>query len=130
MVLIQDYHFALLPRIMKQRRPDARVAIFWHIPWPNPEAFSICPWQQELLDGLIGADLIGFHIQAHCNNFLSTVDRVLEAQVDWEHFAVKRKEHWSSVLPFPISVEFLETARTTEKRHAAEERGALIADWV
>ena len=43
---------------------------FWHIPWPNPEAFGICPWQRELLDGLLGADLIGFHIQAHCNNFL------------------------------------------------------------
>ena len=84
-VLIQDYHFALLPRMMKERMPHARVAIFWHIPWPNPEAFSICPWQEELLDGLLGADLIGFHVQAHCNNFLSTVDHVLEAQVDWEH---------------------------------------------
>ena len=127
-VLIQDYHFALLPRMMKERMPHARVAIFWHIPWPNPEAFSICPWQEELLDGLLGADLIGFHVQAHCNNFLSTVDRVLEAQVDWEHFAVKRKEHWSSVLPFPISVQFLETAETPTKSIAAEERSALIAE--
>ena len=127
-VLIQDYHFALLPRMMKERMPHARIAIFWHIPWPNPEAFSICPWQQELLDGLLGADLIGFHVQAHCNNFLSTVDRVLEARVDWEHFSVKRKDHWSSVLPFPISVEFLETAETPAKSNAAEERSALIAE--
>ncbi len=127
-VLIQDYHFSLLPRMMKERIPHARVAIFWHIPWPNPEAFSICPWQQELLDGLLGADLIGFHVQAHCNNFLSTVDRVLEARVDWEHFAVKRKDHWSSVLPFPISVEFLEPAESPAKRIVAEERSALIAE--
>ena len=127
-ILIQDYHFALLPRMMKDRMPHARIAIFWHIPWPNPEAFSICPWQQELLDGLLGADLIGFHVQAHCNNFLSTVDRVLEARVDWEHFAVKRKDHWSSVLPFPISVEFLETAETPAKSIVAEERSALIAE--
>jgi alpha,alpha-trehalose-phosphate synthase [UDP-forming] len=127
-ILIQDYHFALLPRMMKDRMPHARIAIFWHIPWPNPEAFSICPWQQELLDGLLGADLIGFHVQAHCNNFLSTVDRVLEARVDWEHFAVKRKDHWSSVLPFPISVEFLETAETPAKGIVAEERSALIAE--
>ena len=127
-VLIQDYHFALLPRMMKERMPQARVAIFWHIPWPNPEAFSICPWQQQLLDGLLGADLIGFHVQAHCNNFLSTVDRVLEARVDWEHFAVKRKDHWSSVLPFPISVEFLETAETPAKSITAEERGALMTE--
>jgi alpha,alpha-trehalose-phosphate synthase [UDP-forming] len=127
-VLIQDYHFALLPRMVKERMPHARVAIFWHIPWPNPESFSICPWQQELLDGLLGADLIGFHVQAHCNNFLSTVDRVLEARVDWEHFSVRRKEHWSTVLPFPISVEFLDSPAAMAEDTAAEERSKLIAE--
>jgi alpha,alpha-trehalose-phosphate synthase [UDP-forming] len=127
-VLIQDYHFALLPRMVKDRMPHARVAIFWHIPWPNPESFSICPWQQELLDGLLGADLIGFHVQAHCNNFLSTVDRVLEARVDWEHFSVMRKDHWSSVLPFPISVEFFQTLDPPAKKDATEERSALFAE--
>jgi trehalose-6-phosphate synthase len=126
-VLIQDYHFALLPRMIKERLPHARVAIFWHIPWPNPEAFSICPWQQELLDGLLGADLIGFHVQAHCNNFLATVDRVLEARVDWERFSVRRRNHWSSVLPFPISVDFLEDENVAPEGDTAEERSALIA---
>ncbi|HVN78762.1 MAG TPA: trehalose-6-phosphate synthase, partial [Terriglobia bacterium] len=105
-LLTQDYHFALLPRIVKQERPDARIAIFWHIPWPNPEAFGICPWQRELLDGLLGADLIGFHVQSHCNNFLQTVDRVLESRIDWEHFSITRLNHLSIVRPFPISVEF------------------------
>ena len=105
-VLVQDYHFALLPRMIKERRPDARVAIFWHIPWPNPEAFGICPWQRELLDGMLGADLIGFHIQAHCNNFLETVDSALESRIDWEHFAVNRVQHLTAVRPFPISVAF------------------------
>jgi len=127
-VLIQDYHFALLPRMIKDRMPHARVAIFWHIPWPNPEAFSICPWQRELLDGLLGADLIGFHVQAHCNNFLSTVDRVLEARVDWEHFSVKRNDHWSSVLPFPISVELTEETSLPSERSAEEERSAIISE--
>jgi trehalose-6-phosphate synthase len=103
-VLVQDYHFALLPRMIKQRRPDARVAIFWHIPWPNSEAFGICPWQRELLDGLLGADLIGFHIQGHCNNFLETVDRALESRIDWERFAVSREGRSTLVQPFPISV--------------------------
>lgn len=128
-VLIQDYHFTLLPRMIKDRMPHARVAIFWHIPWPNPEAFSICPWQRELLDGLLGADLLGFHVQAHCNNFLSTVDRVLEARVDWEHFSVKRNDHWSSVLPFPISVEMSsEDLDSHLERNAEEERSAIIAE--
>lgn len=128
-VLIQDYHFALLPRMIKDRVPHARVAIFWHIPWPNPEAFSICPWQRELLDGLLGADLIGFHVQAHCNNFLNTVDRVLEARVDWERFSVKRNDHLSSVLPFPISVELTEDITDTSLLHSAEEeRSAIISE--
>jgi len=103
-VLVQDYHFALLPRLIKEVRPDSRVAIFWHIPWPNPEAFGICPWQGELLDGLLGADLIGFHIQAHCNNFLDTVDRTLECRTEREHFAVTRNSHQTRVRAFPISV--------------------------
>ena len=103
-LLIQDYHFALLPRLIKKERPDARIAIFWHIPWPNPEAFAICPWQRELLEGLLGADLIGFHIQSHCDNFLETVNRGLESRVEWDHFAVNRDSHLTLVRPFPISV--------------------------
>ena len=90
---------------IKERRPDARVAIFWHIPWPNPEAFGICPWQHELLDGLLGADLVGFHTQAHCNNFLETVDRALECadRVGAVHRRPPR-QHVTLVQPFPISV--------------------------
>jgi len=103
-VLVQDYHFALLPAMIKEQRPDARVAIFWHIPWPNPEAFGICPWQRELLEGLLGADVAGFHIQAHCNNFLETVDRALESRIEWERFAVNRAGHLTLVRPFAISV--------------------------
>ena len=108
-IFVQDYHFALLPRMIKNARPDARVAIFWHIPWPNPESFSICPWQAELVDGLLGADVIGFHLQSHCNNFLDTVDRTLEARTDWEHFSIRRNGHLSSVRPYPISVAWNET---------------------
>ena len=104
LVLIQDYHFAPLSALIKAERPDARVAIFWHIPWPNFEAFGICPWQRELLLGMLGADLIGFHTQYYCNNFLETVDRALEARIDWERFAVTRSDHTTYVKPFPISV--------------------------
>ena len=110
-LLAQDYHFALLPRMVKEARPDARVATFWHIPWPNPEVFGICPWQSELLDGLLGADLIGFHVQSHCNNFLETVDRALEALTEWDRFAVNRQGHVTRVRPYPISVAFEEDPR-------------------
>jgi trehalose-6-phosphate synthase len=107
-VMVQDYHFALLPKLLKERVPGARVAIFWHIPWPNPEAFAICPWQRQLLEGLLGADLVGFHVQSHCNNFLETVDRVIESRVDLERFSVERGGHITHVRPFPISVAFSE----------------------
>ncbi len=128
-VFVQDYHFALLPRMVKRARPDARVAIFWHIPWPNPEAFGICPWQAELLDGLLGADLIGFHIPMHCHNFLNTVDRVLESRTDREHMTVRRHGHFTAVRPYPVSVAFEGVPRTgVEPDDAdveAEERRAV-----
>jgi trehalose 6-phosphate synthase len=104
LILVQDYHLALLPLMIKKKRPDAKVALFWHIPWPNPEAYGICPWRQEILQGMLGADLIGFHIQFHCNNFLETVDSFLESKIDWERFSVARGGHATSIKPFPISV--------------------------
>jgi trehalose-6-phosphate synthase len=105
-ILVQDYHFALLPLLIKHERPDAKVAIFWHIPWPNPESFGICPWQRDLLNGMLGADLIGFHTQYHCNNFLETVNNAIESRVLWENFSVKIGNHFTLVKPFPISIAF------------------------
>jgi alpha,alpha-trehalose-phosphate synthase [UDP-forming] len=127
-VLVQDYHFALLPRMVKDARPDARVAIFWHIPWANPEVFGICPWQRELVDGLLGADLIGFHTQTHCNNFLETVDRALEALTEWDRFAVNRQGHVTRVRPYPISVAFPNGKPPREWRNTGEERARLCEE--
>jgi len=103
-VLVQDYHFALLPRLVKEARPDARVALFWHIPWPNFEAVGICPWQSDILLGMLGADLVGFHTQFYCNNFLETVERAIEGRIEWDRFTVVRGQHTTHVRPFPISV--------------------------
>lgn len=105
-ILIQDYHFALLPELIKKEKPDAKVAIFWHIPWPNPESFGICPWQKEILHGMLGSDLIGFHTQYHCNHFLETVNNALESRVLWENFSVNRRGQTTYVKPFPISIAF------------------------
>ena len=104
-VFVQDYHFALLPRFVKEARPDVTVCQFWHIPWPNREAFRVCPWGEDILHGLLGNDLLGFHIQYHCNNFLDTVDRALESRVDYEHFAAWRGGRPTFVRPFPISID-------------------------
>ena len=106
LILIQDYHFSLLPRLIKNSRPDAQIGLFWHIPWPNPESFSICPQRKELLDGMLGADIIGFHTQQHCNNFIDTVGKELEALIDLEQFAITRTSHVTYIKPFPISIAF------------------------
>jgi trehalose 6-phosphate synthase len=121
-VLVQDYHFALLPRIVKTRRPDAIVSHFWHIPWPHREAFRICPWQAEILDGLLGSDLLGFHVQLHCNNFLETVDRLIESRVDYERFSVTRADHETNVRPFPISID---TDGISQNGHARSDAQAF-----
>ncbi|MFA5093121.1 MAG: trehalose-6-phosphate synthase [Candidatus Omnitrophota bacterium] len=103
-IFVQDYHFTLLPKMIKDKRPDAMIALFWHIPWPTPEAFMICPYQNEILEGILGSDLIGFHVQNHCNNFLDTANRLLESRVDTEKFSVVRSGKETFVRAFPISI--------------------------
>ena len=110
-VFIQDYHFALLPRLLKKRNPNLTVAQFWHIPWPNRETFRIFPWREELLDGMLGNDLLGFHLPAFCRNFLETVGEGLEAMVDADENAVWRGGQRTSVQPFPIGIDFEEHVR-------------------
>jgi trehalose 6-phosphate synthase len=105
-VFIQDYHFGLLPRMLKEKNPNLIVAHFWHIPWPNREAFRAYPWKEELLDGLLGNDLLGFHIHYHCQNFLDTVDRAIESKVDYECYEITRGGKVTTVRPFPISIDF------------------------
>jgi trehalose 6-phosphate synthase len=105
-VLVQDYHLALVPRMVREQLPNATIIMFWHIPWPNPEAFAICPWREQLLDGLLGSSILGFHTQVHCNNFVDTVDRQLEARVDRDAFIVSYGGARTMVRRYPISVQW------------------------
>jgi trehalose 6-phosphate synthase len=105
-VLVQDYHFALLPKLVRDELPDATIITFWHIPWPNPEAFGILPWREEVLAGLLGSSILGFHTRFHVNNFVDTVDRVLEARVDRETFSVTYGGRTTAVKRYPISIEW------------------------
>ncbi len=119
-VFIQDYHFALLPRLLKERNPNLIVAQFWHIPWPNSETFRAFPWKEELLEGLLGNDLLGFHLRYHCQNFLETVNRKLEAKVDEERFEVTRNGKTTAIRPFAISIDF--------EQHQAQARSIAVGD--
>ena len=131
-VLVQDFHLALAPRMIRNALPAATIITFWHIPWPNPEAFDICPWRAELLDGLLGSTVLGFHTQFHCNNFFDTVDRLLEARVDREMFTVTFRSTLTTVKRYPISIEWptppqLTAASVPECRAAVRERHGLPA---
>ena len=122
-VLVQDYHFALAPRLIRERLPRATVIMFWHIPWPNSERVGICPWRDDLLQGMLGASILGFHTQFHCNNFVDSVDRFLEARIDREQHAVVQHGRSTLVRPYPISLEWpvrwLETVPSAEKCRAS-----------
>lgn len=114
-VLVQDYHFALLPKMIREELPDATIITFWHIPWPNPESFAICPWREEVLAGLLGSSILGFHTQFHCNNFVDTVDRFLEARVDRESFNVSFGGKLTAVRRYPISIAWPPEAEMVQK---------------
>ncbi len=129
-VLVQDYHLALLPRMIREKLPAATIITFWHIPWPNPESFSICPWRDEIVSGLLGSSILGFHTQVHCNNFVDTVDRFLEARVDRDSFAVTLNGKQTAIRRYPISVDWPPDPQLLSKpidqcRHAARAENGL-----
>ena len=114
-VLVQDYHFALLPRMIRQRLPRATIVTFWHIPWPNGETFGICPWREEIIDGLLGSSILGFHTRQHCNNFLEAADRFMESRIDREHDSVTLGGLDTLIRPYPISIEWPPAALAGQK---------------
>jgi trehalose-6-phosphate synthase len=105
-ILIQDYHFALAPKIIREKLPKATIITFWHIPWPNAESFGICPWREEILEGLLGSSIMGFHTRFHCNNFLDATDRFLECRIDRDHAVVSFGKKLTAVKAYPISIEW------------------------
>ncbi|MES1196445.1 MAG: trehalose-6-phosphate synthase, partial [Steroidobacter sp.] len=132
-ILIQDYHFALLPQLIRKRKPRATIALFWHIPWPNAETFGICPWKQELLQHMLAADILGFHTRYHCQNFLATVDRFVECQIDHEHMTVTLQGHVCQVASYPISIEWpprwlAHLPIVNESRNAIRERYGIAKE--
>ena len=125
-VLIQDYHFALLPRLIREKLPNAVIITFWHIPWPNAEMFSVCPWREQILEGMLGSSILGFHIQLHCNNFIESVDRFLESRIDREGTAISHGGEMTLVHSYPISIEWPEHGFATT---TADARARILARY-
>ncbi len=125
LIFIQDYHLALVAKFIKERRPDLQVAMFWHIPWPNPEVFRVLPWKEELLEGMLANDVMGFHIRRHATNFLDSVAETLEARVDFERLAVDRGGNRTWVRPFAISVDAQEIGAMVEAPETLQAEAAI-----
>ncbi len=121
LLFIQDYHLTLLPHLIKQANPKIKIAHFWHIPWPNPEVFRICPWKNEILEGLLGADLLGFHLHYHVDNFLETIKYNLEAKVDKATSSVVYKGIETLVRPYPISIDYEKISKEAHSREIAKD---------
>jgi alpha,alpha-trehalose-phosphate synthase [UDP-forming] len=123
-VFLQDYHLCLVAQYIKEKRPDLTTIMFWHIPWPNPEVFRICPWKKEILSGLLANDILGFHLKYHAGNFIETVNNELECRVDWERMQIFRNESSTRIHSYPISIDFnsiFSSADVTETHKRIEE---------
>lgn len=133
-VLVQDYHFALLPRMVNEVLPKATIITFWHIPWPNPESFGICPWREEILEGLLGSTILGFHTPYHCKNFIETVDRYLETRIEHEDSTISYNSKLTQIRPYPISIAWPEADEETgmlpipEARRVVREQFGIAQD--
>jgi trehalose 6-phosphate synthase len=125
-VLVQDYHFALLPAMVRARLPRATILSFWHIPWPNPESFGICPWRREIVQGMLGSTILGFHTRFHCKNFIETVDRYLEARIEHEHSTICFHDEDTFVESYPISIEWPAAVSTSAWPSVAQCRRNVI----
>lgn len=126
LVLVQDYHFALVPAMVRARLPKATILTFWHIPWPNPESFGICPWRKEILEGMLGSTILGFHTRFHCKNFIETVDRFLEARIEHEHSTITLRDKETLVESYPISIEWPQPQQLAQWRPPAECRQQVL----
>jgi trehalose 6-phosphate synthase len=105
-VLVQDYHFALAPSMIRKRLPSAAVATFWHIPWPHWQTFATCPWRDEILQGLLGSNVVGFQTPADCFNFVETVDRLLGAEIDCGEGVITYRGRRVMVRDYPASIDW------------------------
>ncbi len=104
-VLVQDYHLALVPHMVREKLPKATIITFWHIPWPSAETFGMCPGKLEILQGLLASTILGFQTRWQCTNFLASAERFTDSRVDHEHPSVSHGSSKTLIRAYPISVE-------------------------
>lgn len=125
-VLVQDYHFAFAPAMIREHLPASTISTFWHVPWPDPQRFAVCPWRSQLLDGLLGSCIVGFQTSQDRINFADCVSAMLNAPVDRERMVVTYGGRSIALRVYPASIPWsvsLEAPAPDECRRLV--RGAL-----
>ena len=105
-VWIHDYHLCLVPEMLRNEMPELTIAHFWHIPWPDWSVFRICPQAREIIEGLLGNDIIGFQTPLFVKNFMDCVRECLDAEVDYSRAVVVYNGRTTRLKAFPISVDY------------------------
>jgi trehalose 6-phosphate synthase len=127
-VLVQDYHFALAPAMIREARPASRISTFWHVPWPDAQTFAMCPWGAQLLDGLLGSSILGFQTATDRDNFADCVAQTVDAAVDREQMVVTYGTRCVRLRIYPASIPWsagMDAPPRQECRRALQETLAL-----
>ncbi len=106
LILVQDYHFALAPLMIRERLPESAIAVFWHIPWPDAAHLDMCPWAAYLVEGMLGSSLAGFQTREDCTHFLDSAERLLGAAIDRVRRTVTHAGRTTHVRAYPASVRW------------------------
>ncbi|GAB5536877.1 MAG: trehalose-6-phosphate synthase [Rubricoccaceae bacterium] len=123
---VQDYHMMRVPELLRRGRPDARIGVFWHVPWPAPEVFRILPSSRELLRGVLGANLVGFHTEGYAENFRESARDLLGATINGD--AVVFEGRTIRVQAHPIGIDVKHFAALAEQPEAKTEAGTFKAE--
>jgi trehalose 6-phosphate synthase/phosphatase len=122
-IWIHDYHLMLLPKLIRERMPDATIGFFLHIPFPVYEIFHLLPWRKEILEGLLGADLIGFHTYDYAQHFLGNIRNLL----GWEHTfgQITGEDHTIRVDVFPMGIDYEGYAKAPQSPEVQKDAARL-----
>lgn len=126
---IQDYHLMLVPELLRAARRKARIGWFCHVPWPNVDLYRVLPWRREILEGLLGADVLGFHTGSYVHNFLRCVERLTDHRVDHDRKVVTLPGREVAIIEAPIGSPVAELRKLAEDpaiRSAAQEIRASV----
>ncbi|WP_081211569.1 bifunctional alpha,alpha-trehalose-phosphate synthase (UDP-forming)/trehalose-phosphatase [Salegentibacter sediminis] len=124
-IWVHDYQLLLVPNMIREKAPEAIIGFFNHIPFPSYEVFRTLPWREEVLEGVLGADLIGFHTYDYERHFLSSVSRILRLQVDFNEVSLPDRIVKVDSFPMGIDYEKFEQAALNHFKNTSEEQSDL-----